>query len=148
MFTDVWQWTPFVFIVVLAAMQSVPDDLYESARLDTKSNWQLFRSITFPMIAPALGTVMLLRMVESLKIIDIPFSLTRPAGPGSVTQTYVYYTYETGLIGSFQLGEAAALAYLMVVVAIVISSIYSIACASASNSLGKMRWRQNQNHSR
>ena len=48
MFTDVWQWTPFVFIVVLAAMQSVPDDLYESARLDTKSNWELFRSITLP----------------------------------------------------------------------------------------------------
>ena len=52
MFTDVWQWTPFVFIVVLAAMQSVPDDLYESAQLDTKSRWVLFRWITFPMIAP------------------------------------------------------------------------------------------------
>ena len=123
MFTDVWQWTPFVFIIILAAMQAIPDDLYESARLDTKSHWQLFRSITFPMIAPALGTVMLLRMVESLKIIDIPYSLTR-GGPGSVTQTYVFYAYEKGLVGSFQLGEAAALAYLMVVVAIVISSIY------------------------
>ena len=123
MFTDVWQWTPFVFIIVLAAMQAVPDDLYESARLDTKSNWTVFRMITFPMIAPALGTVMLLRMVESLKIIDIPYSLTR-GGPGSVTQTYVYYAYEKGLIGSFQLGEAAALAYLLVIVAIVISSIY------------------------
>ncbi len=123
MFTDMWQWTPFVFIIVLASMQAIPDDLYESARLDTKSNWVLFRSITFPMIAPALGTVMLLRMVESLKIIDIPFSLTR-GGPGSVTQTYVYYAYEKGLIGSFQLGEAAALAYLLVIAAIIISSIY------------------------
>ena len=94
MFTDVWQWTPFVFIIVLAAMQGIPEDLYESARLDSKSNWVLFRWITFPMIAPALGTVMLLRMVESLKIIDIPYSLTR-GGPGSVTQTYVYYAYET-----------------------------------------------------
>ena len=123
MFTDVWQWTPFVFIIVLAAMQGIPYDLYESAKLDTKSSWKLFRHITFPMIAPALGTVMLLRMVEALKIIDIPFSLTR-GGPGSVTQTYVYYTYEKGLIGSFQLGEASALAYLLVVVAIIISSIY------------------------
>jgi multiple sugar transport system permease protein len=121
--TDVWQWTPFVFIVVLAAMQAIPDDLYESARLDTKSNWQQFRHITMPLIAPALGTVMLLRLVETFKAIDIPFSLTR-GGPGSVTQTYSYYAYETGLIGSFQLGTASALAYLIVIIAIIISSIY------------------------
>jgi multiple sugar transport system permease protein len=123
LFTDVWQWTPFVFIVVLAAMQAIPDDLYESARLDTKSSWSQFRHITMPLIAPALGTVMLLRLVETFKAIDIPFSLTR-GGPGSVTQTYSYYAYETGLIGSFQLGTASALAYLIVIVAIIISSIY------------------------
>lgn len=123
LFTDMWQWTPFVFIIVLAAMQAVPNDLYESAKLDTKSNWILFRYITFPMIAPALGTVMLLRLVESLKVLDIPISLTH-GGPGSVTQSYVYYAYETGLVGSFQLGEASALAYLIVIVAIVLSSIY------------------------
>lgn len=123
LFTDVWQWTPFVFIVVLAAMQGIPDDLYESARLDTKSNWSLFQHITMPLIAPALGTVLLLRLVETFKAIDIPFSLTR-GGPGSVTQTYSYYAYETGLIGSFQLGDASALAYLIVIVAIIISTIY------------------------
>ncbi|MDQ7026358.1 MAG: sugar ABC transporter permease [Anaerolineae bacterium] len=123
LFTDVWQWTPFVFIVVLAAMQGIPEDLFESARLDTKSNWLLFRHITFPLIAPALGTVALLRLVETFKAIDIPFSLTR-GGPGQVTQTYSYYTYEKGLVGSFQLGEASALAYLMVIVAIIISAFY------------------------
>lgn len=121
--TDIWQWTPFVFIVVLAAMQAIPEDLYESARLDTKSNWMQFRFITVPMIAPALGTVMLLRLVESFKSIDIPFSLTR-GGPGSVTQTYSFYAYQTGLVGSFQLGDASALAYLVVIFAIIISSIY------------------------
>jgi len=121
--TDMWQWTPFVFIVVLAAMQGIPDDLYESARLDTKSNWSLFQHITMPLIAPALGTVLLLRLVETFKAIDIPISLTR-GGPGSVTQTYSYYAYETGLIGSFQLGDASALAYLIVIVAIIISTIY------------------------
>jgi multiple sugar transport system permease protein len=120
---DVWQWTPFVFIVVLAAMQAIPEDLYESARLDTKSNWSLFRFITMPLIFPALGTVMLLRLVETFKAIDVPVSLTR-GGPGSVTQTYSYYAYDTGLVGSFQLGDASALAYLIVIVAIIISSIY------------------------
>jgi multiple sugar transport system permease protein len=121
--TDVWQWTPFVFIIVLAAMQAIPDDLYESARLDTKNNWSLFRHITLPLIAPALGTVMLLRLVETIKILDIPVTLTR-GGPGSVTQTYNYYIYETGLRGSFQLGTASALSWLVVIVAIIISSIY------------------------
>jgi multiple sugar transport system permease protein len=121
--TDVWQWTPFVFIVILAAMQAIPDDLYESARLDTKSNWSQFRHITMPLIAPALGTVALLRLVETVKILDIPATLTR-GGPGQVTQTYSFYIRETGLMGSFQLGDASALSYLVVIVAIIISSIY------------------------
>ncbi|PJF26466.1 MAG: ABC transporter permease, partial [Phototrophicales bacterium] len=121
--TDVWQWTPFVFIIVLAAMQAIPDDLYESARLDTKSNLSLFRHITLPLIAPAMGTVVLLRLVETIKILDIPVTLTR-GGPGSVTQTYNFYIYETGLRGSFQLGTASALSWLVVIVAIIISSIY------------------------
>lgn len=121
--TDTWQWTPFVFIVVLAAMQSIPEDLYESARLDTKSNWVMFRRITLPLIAPALGTVALLRLVETIKIIDIPISLTG-GGPGAVTQTYSYYIYQIGLRGSFQLGDASALSYLVVLLAIIISSIY------------------------
>jgi multiple sugar transport system permease protein len=121
--TDTWQWTPFVFIVVLAAMQSIPEDLYESARLDTRSNWILFRRITFPLIAPALGTVALLRLVETIKILDIPISLTG-GGPGAATQTYSYYVYQTGLRGSFQLGDASALSYLVVIIAIIISSIY------------------------
>jgi multiple sugar transport system permease protein len=121
--TDVWQWTPFVFIVVLAAMQGIPEDLYESARLDTRSNWILFRSITFPLIAPALGTVALLRLVETIKVLDIPISLTG-GGPGAATQTYTYYIYQTGIRGSFQLGTASALSYLVVILAIVISSIY------------------------
>ncbi len=123
MLTDVWQWSPFVFIIVLAAMQAIPDDLYESARLDTKSNWMMFRHITFPLIAPALGTVALLRLVETIKILDIPVSLTG-GGPGMATQTYSYYVYQTGLRGSFQLGDASTMSYLVVFIAIIISSIY------------------------
>src|SRR5258708_5224462 len=79
--TDVWQWTPFVFIIALAAMQSIPDDVFEAARLDTSSDWKIFANITFPHIAPALGTVVLLRLVETFKILDIPYTLTG-GGPG------------------------------------------------------------------
>ena len=120
--TDTWQWTPFVFIVVLAAMQAIPEDLFESARMDTKSNWALFRHITFPLIAPALGTVALLRLVETFKILDIPLTLTT-GGPGAATQTYAYYTYLEGL-RNFRLGYASALAYIIVILAIIVSSIY------------------------
>ena len=119
---DVWQWSPFVFIVVLAAMQAIPDELYEAARLDTASGWQLFRYITFPYITPALGTVAMLRLVETFKILDIPFTLTQ-GGPGSATQTYSYYTYITGL-RNFDLGYGSALAYMLVFIAIIITSIY------------------------
>lgn len=121
--TDVWQWTPFVFLVVLAAMQSVSDELYEAARLDTASSWQLFRSITFPLIAPALGTVAMLRLVETFKILDIPLAMT-DGGPGTATQTYSYYTYIKGLGRSFDLGYASALAYLLVIMAIIVTTIY------------------------
>ena len=119
---DAWQWTPFVFVIILAAMQSIPDELYEAARLDSTSNWALFRHITFPLIAPALGTVALLRLVETFKILDIPLSMLG-GGPGSATQTYSYYVYITGL-RNFDMGYASALAYVLVIIAIVISSIY------------------------
>ena len=119
---DAWQWTPFVFIIVLAAMQSVPDELYEAARLDTASAWTLFRKITLPMILPALGTVAMLRLVETFKILDIPYTLTG-GGPGVSTQTYTFYTYLEGL-RHFDMGYASALAYMLVIVAIIISSIF------------------------
>jgi multiple sugar transport system permease protein len=119
---DVWQWTPFVFIIVLAAMQSVPDELYEAARLDTSSAWTMFRKITFPMIAPALGTVTMLRMVETFKILDIPYTLTG-GGPGVSTQTYSFYIYLEGL-RFFDMGYASAMAYILVIVAIIVTSIF------------------------
>jgi multiple sugar transport system permease protein len=119
---DSWQWTPFVFIVVLAAMQSIPDELYEAARLDTSSEWTLFRRVTFPLIQPAVGTVAILRLVETFKILDIPLVLTG-GGPGNATQTYSYFIYITGL-KNFNLGYASALAYLLVILAIIITSIY------------------------
>jgi len=119
---DVWQWTPFVFIIVLAAMQSVPDELYEAARLDTSSAVAIFRRITFPMIAPALGTVTMLRLVETFKILDIPYTLTG-GGPGVSTRTYSYNIYLEGL-RFFDMGYASALAYLLVIVAIIVSSIF------------------------
>lgn len=120
--TDTWQWTPFVFILVLAAMQSIPDDLYEAARLETGSEAAIFFRITLPLISPAIATVAILRLVETFKILDIPLNLTA-GGPGSATQTYSYYTYISGL-RSFNIGYGSALSYLLVVVCIVVTTLY------------------------
>jgi multiple sugar transport system permease protein len=121
--TDTWQWTPFVFIVALAALQGVPEELVEAARLDTNSGWTIFWKISFPLVAPALGTVAMLRIVETFKILDVPLTLTA-GGPGQATQTYTFYAYLQGLRSPFQQGYASAMAYLVVILCIIISSIY------------------------
>jgi len=119
---DIWQWTPFCFLVILAGLQSLPDEVYEAAILDTSSGWQMFRYITFPLITPVLFTVTILRMVETFKILDIPFSMTS-GGPGMATQTLSFYIYLTGL-RNFNLGYASALAYILVIIMLSISLFF------------------------
>jgi multiple sugar transport system permease protein len=119
---DTWQWTPFCFLVILAGLQSLPDEIYEAAVLDTSSGWDMFRYITLPLIGPVLFTVTILRMVETFKLLDIPFSLTS-GGPGMATQTYSFYIYLTGL-RNFNTGYASALAYILLVIMLVISMFF------------------------
>lgn len=119
---DAWQWTPFCFLVILAGLQSLSEEIYEAARLDTSSGWDTFRYITFPLITPVLFTVTMLRLVETFKVLDIPFSMTG-GGPGSATQTYSYYIYLTGL-RNFNAGYASALAYLLLIIMVIISMFF------------------------
>ena len=119
---DTWQWTPFCFLVLLAGLQSLPDEIYEAAVLDSSSGWDLFRYITLPLLSPVLFTVTILRMVEAFKVLDIPFSMTN-GGPGAATQTYSYYIYLTGL-RNFNQGYASALGYLLLIVMIIIASFF------------------------
>lgn len=119
---DIWQWTPFCFLVTLAGLQSLPEEVYEAAVLDTSSGWQMFRRITFPMLAPVLFTVVILRVVETFKLLDIPFALTS-GGPGMATQTYSFFVYLTGL-RNFNSGYASALAYILLVIMLVIASFF------------------------
>jgi len=119
---DVWQWPPFCFLVILAGLQSMPDEIYEAAVLDTASGWRMFRFITLPLIGPVLFTVTILRMVETFKILDIPFSMTS-GGPGMATQTYSYYIYLTGL-RNFNTGYASALSYLLLFIMLGISLFF------------------------
>lgn len=73
---EVWQWTPFVILMLLAGLQTLPDDVYEAAALENASPWQQFRGITFPMMLPISAAVVFIRLIESYKIIDTVFVMT------------------------------------------------------------------------
>jgi multiple sugar transport system permease protein len=119
---DIWQWTPFCFLVCLAGLQSLSEEVYEAAALETGSGWQMFRRITLPQLGPVLFTVVILRVVETFKILDIPFGLTS-GGPGSATQTYSFYIYLTGL-RNFNTGYASALAYILLILMMVLAMVF------------------------
>ncbi len=121
MILDIWQWTPFVFLVCLAALQGLPQDLYEAARVDGGSGPQLFRYITLPLMAPILWLILLLRVVEAFKVFDIPASLTL-GGPGRATEVYSLFTYRTAL-RFFDHGYAAAQGFLLLVIVMLIVSL-------------------------
>lgn len=118
---DIWQWTPFVFLVSLAGLQSLPQDLYEAAAVDGADGWELFRRITLPLMAPTLWLILLLRLVDAFKVFDIPMSLTL-GGPGRATEVYSMYTYRTGM-RFFDHGYAAAQGFLLLLIVSIIVSL-------------------------
>src|SRR3546814_19045376 len=67
---EVWQWTPFVILIMLAGLQTLPDDVYEAAALENATPWQQFKGITFPMLLPISAAVVFIRLIESFKIMD------------------------------------------------------------------------------
>lgn len=121
MLIDIWQWTPFVFLVSLAGLQGLPEDLYEAGKVDGGSNFELFRYVTLPLMAPILWLILLLRLVEAFKVFDIPTSLTL-GGPGRATEVYTLFTYRTAL-RFFDHGYAATQGFLLLVVVMLIVSL-------------------------
>jgi multiple sugar transport system permease protein len=118
---DIWQWTPFVFLITLSGLQSLPSELYDAARVDGGSATQNFRFLTLPLLAPLLWLILLLRMVEAFRVFDIPVSLTL-GGPGRATEVYSLYTYRTAL-RFFDHGYAAAQGILLLVIVMFIVTL-------------------------
>jgi multiple sugar transport system permease protein len=125
---DTWQWTPFMFIVLLAAIENQPRDQLEAARLDGAGNFQIFRDITWPAIAPIAATVVLIRLIEAFKIIDIPNVLTA-GGPGLATESMTLHSFIAWR--TQDLGGSAAVGYLLLFVS-------TISCVSFFNYV--VRW--------
>jgi multiple sugar transport system permease protein len=111
---DIWQWTPFCFLIFLAALQGIPDDYYEAAQLETKNHWNVFRFVTLPIIQPTIILVLLLRITESFKVFDIPFTLTT-GGPGVATQVLTMYAYRVGM-RFFNFGYSSAISFILFII--------------------------------
>jgi multiple sugar transport system permease protein len=105
---DIWQWTPFMFIILLAALEGQDVDTAEAAMVDGASRWQVFRHVSLPAILPVCTTVILIRLIEAFKIIDLPNILTN-GGPGTATESLSLHAYIRWR--TLDLGQSAAVAY-------------------------------------
>lgn len=108
---DTWQWSPMIALILLAAMQSVPAEHYEAARIDGASGWQSFWHITIPGIRSAIVVALILRSVDALKTFDIIYVITE-GGPGTASETLNVLAFKTGF-QFFHAGYAATLLILL-----------------------------------
>ena len=122
MLLDAWEWTPFMMIVLFAGLQSLPPEVDEAARVDGANSWQLFRHITFPMLAPVSITAVLIRGLEAFKLFDI-VSVMTGGGPGTATEPVTLYAYLVGMKNG-NLGYASAIAYALLIMIIIFSTIF------------------------
>jgi len=121
-FWDVWQWTPFVALVLLAGLSMVPEEVEEAARLETKSRWTVLRYVQLPFLLPGLVAVLILRTADTLKLFDMVFTLTR-GGPGASTEFISLMIQRVGFRG-FDQGLASAQAIILLIITIVLAQIY------------------------
>jgi multiple sugar transport system permease protein len=118
---DIWQWTPFIFIVLLASIETLPHELVEAAVVDGATRWQVFWRITFPLILPATSTIVLIRLIEGFKIVDLPNVLTN-GGPGTATESLTLHAYT--IWRSLDIGGSAAVAYMLLIVVTFVGVTY------------------------
>jgi multiple sugar transport system permease protein len=119
---EVWQWTPFVTLLMLAGLQGLPQEVFEAARVDNVTAWRRFWDITFPMLLPISVAVVFIRLVEGFKVIDTVFVMTG-GGPGTSTETLTLYAYNEGF-KKFNIGMTSALSFTFLVVVILFGTAY------------------------
>jgi multiple sugar transport system permease protein len=119
---DIWQWTPFVALILLAGLSTVPPEIEEAAELETKSPWIILRHIQLPYLVPSLVAVLILRTADTLKLFDMPFTMTR-GGPGAATEFIAILIERVGN-RQFDIGMASAQAMIMLAVTICLARLY------------------------
>ncbi|HLH40730.1 MAG TPA: sugar ABC transporter permease [Bryobacteraceae bacterium] len=108
---DVWEWTPFLFLLLSAGLQAIPPEPLEAARVDGAGAWRIFRDVTLPLLKPTIVLALLLRAMDLVRIFDQIFILTQ-GGPGTATETVSLYIYRTAFRFS-NFGYAAAMSFVL-----------------------------------
>ncbi len=131
---DIWQNTPFVIIIVLASLQSIPGEIVQAAMIDGAGRWQTFRRITLPYLRNALLLSAIFRFVDSFRIFDSVYVLTN-GGPGRATEMISIYTYKTGF-SLLKLGLSAAQSFVLLALTLVAAVPLILAILRGMNSQG------------
>ena len=123
MFADLWQWTPFCFILCYAALQALPKAPFEAAEVDGASSGMVFRRLTLPLVLPQVIVVFMFKLLISLKVFDLVYMLTF-GGPGNTTQVASFYIYRVAF-KQFNTGYAAALSFLMLLIIMIVANLFT-----------------------
>ncbi len=110
---DTWQWTPFVMLIALAGLATLPTEPYEAAKIDGANAWQTFWGITLPMLMPSLFVALLFRAIDTLKLFDTIYAMTQ-GGPGTASETINLYLY-TLSFNYFRMGYASSMVIALLV---------------------------------
>lgn len=117
---DVWQWTPFIFLLMLAGLASLPQEPYEAAAIDGASSWRQFWDLTLPFLKPVIAIALLLRIMDALRLFDLVFILT-VGGPAGATETLSLYVFKVAFT-FVDIGYAAAISFFILVVTVAFST--------------------------
>ena len=118
---DVWQWTPFIFILSLAALQSLPASALEAARIDGATPWQSIWHVKLPLMMPVIMIAALLRLIDAFKVLEVIYIMTE-GGPGLSTEILSLHIYKTAFV-SQELGRASALSNILLLIVLLLSAI-------------------------
>jgi len=119
--TDIWQYTPFMMLILLAGLRSIPPEPYEAALIDGASGLAIFRHITLPLLKPAILVAILIRTIDAFKVYDLVYLLTF-GGPGTASEVASFYIYLTGF-RHFRIGYAAAQSYILLIIISILVTI-------------------------
>ena len=119
---DVWKTTPYMALLLLAGLQTIPINLYESSSLDGANPWQQFRYVTLPLLKPSIFVALLFRTLDAFRVFDLIYVLTG-GGPGGTTESISVYAYKV-MFSQTRFGYGSALVLIMAIVVGIITALY------------------------
>ncbi len=116
--TDIWLWTPWYFLLILAALQNMPRAPHEAARIDGATEWQVFRKVTLPLLRPVLLVAIVIRSIDAFRVFDVVWTITR-GEPGRLTEVFSIYSYKEAFVFlDFGIGAASSIIGALIIMAV------------------------------